>query len=203
MSPFIFGTNFYTLTCRVTDSSSDLVNLEDLPTDQLLSHNNKLYRLLLISLCIMIFITYVLAFVNSFLMVAFRKEKEVKASSFALTSVIYMGSCLLMVSTTLMMPLLVVTCKIGFICIIAICCFNTGLTILLLKYILKTLRIWRIFSHFGKMTAAWSDSRLLVVELIGSVVMLILSIVATHDLKYNVIRTIRNDKAPTYYEYLL
>ena len=186
---------------RVTDSSSEFVNLEDLPSDQLLSHNNKLYSQLSVSLCIMIFITYVLAFVNFFLMVAFRKEKEVKASSFALTSVIYMGSCLLMVSATLMMPLLVVTCKIGFICIIAICCFNTGLTILLLTYILKTLRIWRIFSHFGKMSAAWSDSRLLVVVLIGSAVMLTLSIVTTHDLKYNVIRTFRNDTAPPYYEY--
>ena len=179
------------------------MNLEDLSTDQLPSCNNKFYRMLLVSLCIMIFITYVLAFVNFFLMVAFHKEKEVKASSFALTSVIYMGSCLLMVSATLMMPLLVVTCKIGFICIIAICCFNTGLTILLLTYILKTLRIWRIFSHFGKMSAAWSDSRLLVVVLIESVVMLILSIVTAHDLKYNVVQTVRNDTAPPYYEYLL
>ena len=46
---------------RVTDSSSEFVNLEDLPTDQLLSRNHKLCRLLLISLCIIIFITYVLA----------------------------------------------------------------------------------------------------------------------------------------------
>ena len=86
---------------RVADSSTELVNLEDLPSDQLLSHNNKWCRMLLVSLCIMIFITYVIAFVNFFLMVTFRKEKEVKPSSFALTSVIYMGSCLLIVSATL------------------------------------------------------------------------------------------------------
>ena len=45
--------------------------------------------------------------------------------------------------------------------------------------VLKTLRICRIFSHFGKMSAAWSDSRLLVVVLIGSAVMLVLSIVTS------------------------
>ena len=78
------------------------MNLEDLSTDQLPSCNNKFYRMLLISLCIMIFITYVLAFVKFFLVVAFHKEKEVESSSFALSSVIYLGSCLLMVSATLM-----------------------------------------------------------------------------------------------------
>ena len=47
----------------VTDSSTLLVNVVDVPTDQLPSHCVKFFRLLLVSLCIMIFITYVLTFV--------------------------------------------------------------------------------------------------------------------------------------------
>ena len=68
-------------------------------------------------------------------------------------------------------------------------------------YVLKTLCVWRIFSHFGKLSAAWSDSRLLVVVLIGSAVMLILSIVTIHDLKHVMVRSFRVDTAPPYYEY--
>ena len=79
----------------ITYSSTELVNVvEDLPTDQLPSRSS-VNRLLLVGLCIMIFIAYVLALVNFSLTVIFRKEKEVKASSFAITIVIYIGSCLL------------------------------------------------------------------------------------------------------------
>ena len=190
---------------RATDSSTELVNVIDFPTDQLPLRSKKLPRLLLISLCAITFITYVLAISNFILMIAFRKENEVKASSFVLTIVIYIGSCLLLCSTTLAVVSFVTRIQnkyqSHFICIAEVCSFTTGLSVLLLTYILKTLRIWRIFSHFGKMSAAWSDSRLLVVVLIGSAVILILSIVFAYDLKYDIIRYFRNDTAPPYYEY--
>ena len=51
------------------------------------------------------------------------------------------------------------------------------------------------------MSAAWSDSRLLVVVLIESAVMLVLSIVTAYDIKYKVIRSFSTDTAPPYYEY--
>ena len=75
------------------------------------------------------------------------------------------------------------------------------MAVLVLTRIVKTLRIWRIFSHFGKLSAAWSDSRLLVVVLIGSAVMLVLSIVSASDIKYEIMTFFRNDTAPPYYEY--
>ena len=191
---------------NVTDSFTILLNIVDLPIDQLPIHSINSFRLLLVSLCIMIFVTCILAFVNFSLVVAFRKEKEVRAASFALTIVIYTASCLLIVSSTIAVLLLMLTIPNktlrDFICSSLLCCFRTGLSVLLLTYILKTLRIWRIFSHFGKLSAAWSDSRLLVVVLIGSAVMLILSIVSASDLKYIIIRSFRNDTAPPYYEYI-
>ena len=161
----------------ITDSSTELVNVvEDLPTDQLPSRSS-VDRLLLVGLCIMIFIACVLAFVNFSLLIVFRKEKEVKASSFTLTIVIYIGSCLLIFSATLQVLLLILAVQNwNFVCITILCSFTTGLAILLLTYVLKTLRVWRIFSHFGKLSATWSDSRLLVVVLIGSAVMLLLRI---------------------------
>ena len=189
----------------VTDSYTELVNVVDLPTDQLPSRGVKFSWLLLASLCIITFIAYVLAFVNLFLMVSLRNEKEVKASSFNLTLVIYIGSCLLILSTTVEVLSLILTINnitlSSLFCIPKVCSFRTGLAVLLLTCIVKTLRIWRIFRHFGKMTAAWSDSRLLVVVLIGSSAMLLLSIVSAYDIKHDVIKSFRNDTAPPYYEY--
>ena len=190
---------------RVTDSSTELVNVVDLPTDQLSLHLYKYSWLLLVLLCTIIFITYVLAFANFSLMIDFCNEKEVKASSFVLTIVIFLGCCFLLFSATVAILSLILRNKniswSSFICIAEACSFHAGMAVLLLMYILKTLRIWRIFSHFGKMSAAWSDSRLLVVVLIGSAVILLLSIVATYDVKFNPIIFFRNDTAPPYYEY--
>ena len=190
---------------RVTDSSTQLVNVVDLPTDQLSLHLYKYSRLLLVMLCTITFITYVLAFANFSIMIAFRNEKEVKASSFVLTIVIFIGCCFLLFSATLAVLSLILRNKniswSPIICIAEIFSFNAGMAILLLMYILRTLRIWRIFSHFGKMSAAWSDSRLLVVVLIGSAVILILSIVFSYDYEFNLTCSFRNDTAPPYYEY--
>ena len=190
---------------RVTDSSYELVNVLDLPTDELPFRNTKYSWLLLVILCIIIFITYVLAFSNISLMIAFRKEKEVKASSFALTIVIFTGCCFLLFSATLAVLLLILRNKnitwSPIICMAEACSFATGTEMLLSTYILKTLRIWRIFSHFGKMSAAWSDSRLLVVVLVGSAATLLLSIFFNYDVKYGHAIIFKSDAAPPYYEY--
>ena len=179
------------------------MNVVDLPTDQLSFHLYKYSCLLLVLLCTTIFITYVLAFANFSLVIAFRNEKEVKASSFALTIVIFLGCCFLLFSATVAVLSLILRNKniswSPFISIAEVSSFPTGLAILLLTYILKTLRIWRIFIHFGIMSAAWSDSRLLVVVLIGSAVTLLLGIVTTYDVKFNAIIFFRNDTAPPYY----
>ena len=59
---------------RVTDSFTELVNVVDLPTDQLPLRNTKFSRLLLVILCIMIFVTYVLAISSFSLVIVFQKE---------------------------------------------------------------------------------------------------------------------------------
>ena len=169
-------------------------------------HPYKYSWLLLVSICVMIIINFVLAFSNFSLMIVFCKEKEVKASSFALTIVIFIGSCFLLLSATLTVLSLILTnqniTQISFICVTNSCSFTTGMTVLLLTYVLKTLRIWRIFGHFGKLSAAWSDSRLLVVVLIGSAVVLILRILTTYDIKNgSILLSFRNHTAPPYYEY--
>ena len=148
---------------RVTDSSTELLNVVDLPTDQLPFRNTKFSRLLLVILCIMIFVTYILAISNFSLVVVFRKENELKASSFVLTVVIFIVSCLLLFSVTLAKLSFILRIQninqSSYICIADACSFSTGLAVLLLTFNLKKLRIWRTFSYFGKMSAAWSDSR--------------------------------------------
>ena len=190
---------------RVTDSSTELVNVIDLPTDQLPFQNAKFSWLLLVILCIVIFVTYVLAFSNFSLMIAFRKEKEVKASSFALTIVIFIGCCFLLFSATLSVLLLILANEnkmwSPFFCMAGSCSVATGAEMLLSTYILKTLRIWRIFSHLGKLSAAWSDSRLLVVVLICCAARLLLTISYAYDVEYGHIFIFKNDTAPPYYEY--
>ena len=84
---------------RVADSYTELMNVVDLPNDQLPSHSINFFWLLLVSCCIMT-ITYVLAILNFFVMVTLRKEKEIKALSFILSIVIYIGSCLIIISGT-------------------------------------------------------------------------------------------------------
>ena len=190
---------------RVTEGFTEFVNIMDLPTDQLPSHSINFSWMLLACFGTMAIIIYALAIVNFFLMVTLRKEKEVKASCFTLSVVIYIGSCLLILSATLEILSLILTNNSvplsRFYCFPEVCSFRTGLAVLLLTYVVKTLRIWRIFGHFGKMSAAWSDSRLLVVVLIGNAVMLLLSIVAAYDQKYSIMRSFRNDTTPPYYEY--
>ena len=189
---------------RVADSYTELMNVVDLPNDQLPSHSINFFWLLLVSCCIMT-ITYVLAILNFFVMVTLRKEKEVMALSFTLSIVIYIGSCFIILSGTLEVLSLILainnTHLSTLFCISIACSNRIGLAVLVLTCIVKTLRIWRIFSHFGKLSASWSDSRLLVVVLIGSAVMLVLSIVSASDIKYVIMRFFRNDTAPPYYEY--
>ena len=72
---------------------------------------------------------------------------------------------------------------------------------LLSTYILKTLHIWRIFNHFGKLSAVWSYSRLLVVVLICCAATLLLSIFITYDVTYGHTYFFLSDAAPPYYEY--
>ena len=190
---------------RVTDSSTELVNVVDLPTNQLSFHPYKYSWLLLVMSCTIIFITYGLAFANFSLMIAFRNEKEVKASSFVLTIVIFMGCFFLLFSATVAVLSLILRNEniswSSLFCIAEASSFPTGLAVLLSMYILKTFRIWRIFNHFGRKSAAWSDSRLLVVVLIGSAVMMLLDFVTTYDVKFNAALFFRNDTALPYYEY--
>ena len=187
---------------RVTEGFTEFVNIMDLPTDQLPSHSINFSWMLLACFGTMAIIIYALAIINFFLMVTLRKEKEVKASCFTLSVVIYIGSCLLILSATLEILSLILTNNSvllsRFYCFPEVCSFRTGLAVLLLTYVVKTLRIWRLFGHFGKMSAAWSDSRLLVVVLIGNAVMLLLSIVAAYDQKYSIMRSFRNDTTPPY-----
>ena len=93
---------------RVADSYTELMNVVNLPTDQLPSHSINFSWLLLVSCCIMT-ITYVLAILNFIVMITLRKEKEVKALSFTLSIVIYIGSCLIILSGTLEVLSLILT----------------------------------------------------------------------------------------------
>ena len=71
-------------------------------------------------------------------MVTVRKEKEVKASSFTLSVVIYIGSCLLIIGATLEVLSLILTIYnlplSRFFCIPELCSFRTGLAVLFNMY---------------------------------------------------------------------
>ena len=115
-----------------------------------------------ISLYIWLALTFTLVTVNFTLLVFFRKEREVKASSVPLSMCIFVGNYLMLLSATnytigieMFGTLRHVTCNVDYIG------FSVGFDLVLATALMRTFRIWYIFHHFKVLGKNWADSRLM------------------------------------------
>ena len=115
-----------------------------------------------ISLYIWLALTFTLVTVNFTLLVFFRKEREVKASSVPLSMCIFVGNYLMLLSATnytigieMFGTLRHVRCNVDYIG------FSVGFDLVLATALMRTFRIWYIFHHFKVLGKTWADSRLM------------------------------------------
>ena len=110
---------------------------------------------------------YALVTINFCLLLIFRKEHEVKASSVPLSMCILIGSCLILLPPTnniLETRLLTKREEVRhFSCNVDQVCASVGLDLVVATALVRTLCIYHIFHHFGKLRKDWTDSRLVAV----------------------------------------
>ncbi len=132
----------------------------------------KLPLSIIILLLFWLAIVYTLSVTNVALFVFFRKECEIKATSVPLTMWIFLGSFLMLVSSTI--RVLEGRANSSFnpfydryiSCNVVVIIGSTGFDLILATTLVKTLRIWNIFRHFGKLGKSWSNLRLGVIILV-------------------------------------
>ena len=146
--------------------------LGEIPSDTL----NRIYVLspilLTVILSIVIVLCFVLTTVSMCLFFYYRKQPAIKATSSALSLIMFIG-CYFLLTSSLSHT---VTSGIGtqgrkeplptFMCLFNIYLFNIGGDIVTATVIAKTMRIYHIFKKFGKVNRIWSDQGLLILILI-------------------------------------
>ena len=144
--------------------SLDNSMLQPIPPDRFQFRVISLPLTLSIPLFIWLFLMYALVTINLSLFLIFRKEREVKASSVPLSMCIFVGSYLMLFTPT---NSVVVT---GFIidrekirhitCNVEQISASIGFDLVVATALVRTLRIYHIFHHLGKLGKCWTDSRL-------------------------------------------
>ena len=124
---------------------------------------------LIISIPLFLWLCFLFALVtmNFTLFLIFRKEHEVKASSVPLSMCIFVGSYLLLLTSTnsvVVSSLLGDREKIRHItCNVEQISASIGFDLVVATALVRTLRIYHIFHHLGKLGKCWTDSRLVAI----------------------------------------
>ena len=135
----------------------------------------------------------------------YRNEPEIKASSYNLSFCMFLGSYSLLIGTlihTLASGLVLNGPARPAVCIITVATTSIGLDLVLTTLFTKTLRVYRVFTYFGKTGKAWSDRVLLLVIFVivsGKILLLVAwSAVDTYHLED--VETYQKEALPPYYE---
>ncbi len=98
------------------------------------------------------------------LFVYYRKEPEIKASSFSISLCMFVGVYFLQAASfTHFLGNVIVVKSVGKYveCIFPVYCITLGIDIVLSTLLMKMLRLWRIFTFFGKTGKLWTDKVML------------------------------------------
>ena len=183
----------------------ELDSLGTFPDDDL----SRVYQLYPVSVTIILSTISVLCIVFTtgilILFIYYRNEPETKASSLHLSLCMFLGSYSLLIGTlthTLSSGMVLNGPARPAVCIIIVGTTSIGLDLVLTTLFTKMLRVYRIFTYFGKTGKAWSDRVLLLVIfmiVLGKILLLIVwSAADTYQLED--METYQKEALPPYYE---
>ena len=116
-----------------------------------------------------------LTILNTFLFVYYRKEREIKASSFSLSMIIFLGCYLMYTGTGGLIISIEGYINDLMVCVIELWTLNIGADIIFSTLTVKIFRVHHIFTYFGKVGKICSNQNLLVfiiVIVLGKVALL-------------------------------
>ena len=182
-----------------------LDSLGTFPDDDL----SRVYQLYPVSVTVVLSTIIVLCIVFTtamlVLFIYYRNEPEIKASSYHLSFCMFLGCYSLLIGTlmhTLVSGLILNGPARPAACIMIVATTSIGLDLVLATLFAKMLRVYRIFTYFGRTGKAWSDRvLLLVIFVIVSGKILLLTVwfaVDTHALED--VETYQKEALPPYYE---
>jgi len=136
------------------------------------------------------------------LFVYYRKAEEIKATSLNLSLLMFLGCYLLFVSTLFYTVSDVIVNHSPFFCNFVIWCTGLGTNFVFGTLLVKMLRVYRIFSYFGKMGKQWSDGVLcaVVFSAVGTeaLILILWSVVDLYTIRD--VEIFQATASPPYYE---
>ena len=160
-------------------------------------------------LIVLVILCFILTTIMFILFIKYRRYSEIKAASPYLSMLMFAGTYLIMLSTLMQAILTAIVSPAGstdsnILCGSVIAGNVVGISLIFSTLLLRMLRIYRIFSYFGKTGKIWSDKVLAVIVLLvigGDVVLLVVWFtVDPFTVKEHIVyRFTDNDRVP-YYE---
>ncbi len=162
---------------------------------ELLTPHTTALTLTMVVLC-MLLTTIVL-----FLFIYYRKEPEIKASSFSISLCMFVGIYLLQAASFthyLGSGVIFKSVSKYFGCTFTTYCTTLGIDIVLATLLMKMLRLWRVFTFYGKTGKLWTDKVMLLLSAaILLIKVLILTIWGILDALYAVDKVFMNSEGNT------
>jgi len=162
-------------------------------------HSPLLITVLLLTVtgvCIILTTTILVLFVY------YRRAAEIKATSLNLSLLMYLGCYLLFVSALFHTVSGAVVYHGPFFCSAVTWCSGLGINFVFGTLLVKMLRVYRIFSYFGKLGIRWSDWFLCIVvfSIVGAEALFLLVWSVVDVLTVRDIETFQATASPPYYE---
>lgn len=154
----------------------------NLPPDKLPNIYNQIPIPAIVSLVIIAFLCLIFTTLLLVLFIKYRRYSEIKATSPFLSLLMFAGTYFMLISTLIQAVLMAIISPNGN-AVSALLCGSVisgnviGINLVFSTLLLRMLRVYRIFSYFGKTGKVWSDKVLIVIVLSivsGDVVLLLI-----------------------------
>ena len=145
------------------------VDLSSIPSDEIETRHQHLPITISLVVLTAAGITILVTSVVLLLVLCYSQTKEIKAISPILSIIIFIGcymQCYAALFRTIVHGYTIPLLAYKTLCCIEIWCGSTGINLILATVLLKLARIYRIFTHFGKLGKFWSDISLFCLSLL-------------------------------------
>ena len=155
----------------------------DLPSDKLPDKYKQIPVAATILLIILVILSLLLTTIITMLFVKYRKYSEIKATSPYLSLLMFVGTYLILISTLVqaILTIIIIISPVHNVALAALCGSVIsgniiGINLIFSTLLLRMLRIYHVFSYFGKTGKCWSDKFLIIIVLLvvcGDVILLL------------------------------
>ena len=180
-----------------------------LPSDKLPDKYKQIPVTATILLIILVILSLLLTTIISMLFIKYRKYSEIKATSPYLSLLMFVGTYLILISTLVQAILTAIVSPVDNVASAALCSSVIsgniiGINLIFATLLLRMLRIYHVFSYFGKTGKCWSDKFLIIIVLLvacGDVILLLVWFsVDPFTIKETIVTVTDNAPDPPYYE---